>query len=155
MTMVFCRGCAKEIHEKAQNCPHCGFQQLSIQQVVTPQTSSPRTSLSTNDSTRKFHLTLVVTATIAVILLYATMAIPFVFITTGLCLGLCIRLYLIHNVQQFKDTKKLDWALLLCASGLAFVLMFLDYFHYQAPLLVFVAIRGLILYFSIYSNKAN
>lgn len=22
--MVFCRGCGKEIHETARNCPHCG-----------------------------------------------------------------------------------------------------------------------------------
>ena len=25
--MVFCRGCGKEIHEKAPACPHCGFVQ--------------------------------------------------------------------------------------------------------------------------------
>jgi TM2 domain-containing membrane protein YozV len=24
MKMVFCRGCGKEIHETAQNCPQCG-----------------------------------------------------------------------------------------------------------------------------------
>ena len=24
MGMVFCRGCGKQIHESAQNCPHCG-----------------------------------------------------------------------------------------------------------------------------------
>ena len=23
--MIFCRGCGKEIHETAPNCPHCGF----------------------------------------------------------------------------------------------------------------------------------
>jgi len=23
--MVYCRGCAKEIHETAQMCPHCGY----------------------------------------------------------------------------------------------------------------------------------
>lgn len=28
MTMVFCRGCGKEIHESAKMCPHCGFQYL-------------------------------------------------------------------------------------------------------------------------------
>jgi len=25
MSMVFCRGCGKEIHETAPMCPHCGF----------------------------------------------------------------------------------------------------------------------------------
>lgn len=27
MAMVFCRGCAKEIHETALTCPHCGAPQ--------------------------------------------------------------------------------------------------------------------------------
>jgi hypothetical protein len=27
MTMVFCRGCGKEIHESAASCPHCGAPQ--------------------------------------------------------------------------------------------------------------------------------
>ena len=27
MSMVFCRGCGKEIHETATMCPHCGYQQ--------------------------------------------------------------------------------------------------------------------------------
>ena len=26
MSMVFCRGCGKELHETAMMCPHCGFQ---------------------------------------------------------------------------------------------------------------------------------
>lgn len=29
MSMVFCRGCAKEIHESAQTCPGCGAPQRS------------------------------------------------------------------------------------------------------------------------------
>ncbi|MBS7418078.1 DUF4190 domain-containing protein [Pseudomonas syringae] len=42
MAMVFCRGCAKEIHETALNCPQCGASQVS----ATPakqlqQTGSP------------------------------------------------------------------------------------------------------------------
>ncbi len=27
MSMVFCRGCGKEIHETAPSCPHCGAPQ--------------------------------------------------------------------------------------------------------------------------------
>ncbi|MCU6432491.1 NINE protein [Undibacterium sp. Jales W-56] len=27
MSMVFCRGCGKEIHETALSCPYCGAQQ--------------------------------------------------------------------------------------------------------------------------------
>jgi hypothetical protein len=33
MTMVFCRGCGKELHETAAICPHCGFVQ-PIQSVL-------------------------------------------------------------------------------------------------------------------------
>ncbi len=33
MTMVFCRGCGKELHETAPICPHCGFVQ-PIQSVL-------------------------------------------------------------------------------------------------------------------------
>lgn len=29
MSMVFCRGCGKEIHSTANSCPHCGAQQIS------------------------------------------------------------------------------------------------------------------------------
>lgn len=30
MGMVFCRGCAKEIHETATSCPQCGAAQSSV-----------------------------------------------------------------------------------------------------------------------------
>ena len=33
MGMVYCRGCAKEIHESAPTCPHCG----AIQEVALVQ----------------------------------------------------------------------------------------------------------------------
>ncbi|PUA19507.1 hypothetical protein C7W93_06515 [Glaciimonas sp. PCH181] len=29
MTMVFCRGCGKEIHDSAPLCPHCGASQVA------------------------------------------------------------------------------------------------------------------------------
>lgn len=29
MSMVFCRGCGKEIHSTANSCPHCGAPQLN------------------------------------------------------------------------------------------------------------------------------
>ena len=30
MSMIFCRGCGKEIHETASTCPHCGAPQVAI-----------------------------------------------------------------------------------------------------------------------------
>jgi TM2 domain-containing membrane protein YozV len=35
MAMVFCRGCGKEIHETALNCPHCGAQQRVAANTAT------------------------------------------------------------------------------------------------------------------------
>ncbi|MCF8110371.1 MAG: TM2 domain-containing protein [Desulfobacteraceae bacterium] len=31
-SMVFCRGCGKEIHEDARTCPHCGAPQRATNQ---------------------------------------------------------------------------------------------------------------------------
>lgn len=36
MAMVYCRGCAKEIHESAASCPHCG----AVQHTETTKNSS-------------------------------------------------------------------------------------------------------------------
>lgn len=33
--MVFCTGCAREIHETAQSCPGCGAPQLAAQRKLT------------------------------------------------------------------------------------------------------------------------
>lgn len=42
MAMVFCRGCAKEIHETALNCPQCGASQIFAPPVKPLQaTGSP------------------------------------------------------------------------------------------------------------------
>jgi len=32
-TMVYCRGCGKEIHETAPTCPHCGAPQLNVRPI--------------------------------------------------------------------------------------------------------------------------
>ncbi|MGR2663693.1 DUF805 domain-containing protein [Chromobacterium haemolyticum] len=42
MAMVFCRGCAKEIHETAPSCPHCGaLQSGTVAQPAASQDISP------------------------------------------------------------------------------------------------------------------
>ena len=38
--MVFCRGCAKEIHSTASACPQCGAPQLSQQASTIPNTAA-------------------------------------------------------------------------------------------------------------------
>jgi uncharacterized membrane protein YhaH (DUF805 family) len=45
MSMVFCRGCAKEIHSTATACPQCGapqaFQQTHTASNAVPETGNP------------------------------------------------------------------------------------------------------------------
>lgn len=43
MSMIFCRGCGKELHESAVNCPHCG----------APQSSAPADLKKENSKARK------------------------------------------------------------------------------------------------------
>lgn len=43
MSMIFCRGCGKEIHETAVSCPHCG----------APQSSAPADPRKKNGTARK------------------------------------------------------------------------------------------------------
>ena len=38
MSMVFCRGCGKELHESAPTCPHCGFVQ-AVEEVIAKNSS--------------------------------------------------------------------------------------------------------------------
>jgi FtsH-binding integral membrane protein len=41
MSMIFCRGCGKSIHETALSCPHCGgLQAASAASVVSAQSPS-------------------------------------------------------------------------------------------------------------------
>ena len=41
MSMVFCRGCAKELHETAQMCPQCGAPQLLMNSNITTSNLRP------------------------------------------------------------------------------------------------------------------
>jgi TM2 domain-containing membrane protein YozV len=42
MAMVFCRGCAKEIHESAPTCPSCGAPQSIAPASIAPQSNSEK-----------------------------------------------------------------------------------------------------------------
>ncbi|MET3119979.1 hypothetical protein AAKU64_004227 [Undibacterium sp. GrIS 1.8] len=161
MTMVYCRGCAKEIHETAPSCPQCGcLQQVTIAtpnaasqshtNVNPPVSASSVSSLSAAfvkaDINKKFHLGLIIAATIAVILLYTTAAIPLIGIATGVSFGLSVRLLLAHKKNDFIGTKKLDWQLLVAAASVAFLLMLMKLYDIQGPVLIFVAVRSLVIY---------
>jgi hypothetical protein len=140
MSMVFCRGCAQQIHSEASTCPGCGAPQAA--------TTSAMDSLN-----KKFHITLIAAAAVGIVLLYTTQLIPLIGLATGLCFGLSLRLFLVHKKNNFAQTKKLDWMLLVGFSSLALILMLASFYSVQAPALIFVAVRALIMYFTIYSEK--
>lgn len=153
MSMVYCRGCAKEIHETAPSCPHCGCLQHSAA-AAPPVPSTPTKESAENALNKKFHLTMMIAAAIAVLLLYTTKAIPLIGVATGLCFGASVRLFMIHKKNDFVGTKKLDWMLLAGFSTVAFILMLVKRYDFQGLVLIFVAVRSLVMYFKMYSEPA-
>lgn len=105
-----------------------------------------------NSLNKKIHITLIAGAALAVLLLYTTKAFALIGIGTGLSLGLSWRLYFAHKRNGFAGTKQLDWILLSGFSTAAFCFMLAEYFTIQALLLIFVAVRALLMYFALYSR---
>jgi hypothetical protein len=57
MSMVFCRGCAKEIHESAQSCPGCGAPQGLVKlQSMQPGSSGSAPEVISESWLEKFAL---------------------------------------------------------------------------------------------------
>ena len=138
MSMVFCRGCAKELHETAQMCPQCGAPQGASTQAATMSSAgSPSMSLD-----KKFHIVLACAAAIAVLLLYTTRAFGLIGLATGLTFGLSVRLFISHQKRAFQGTSKWSWfAILFCAIA-AFGCVFFQAYNVQVVLLIFIAVRS-------------
>lgn len=151
MSMIHCRGCAKEIHETAPTCPHCGCVQLSVSTTL-PTKKMARDGQSIYGSDKNFHITLIVSAFIGVLLLYSTHLVGLIGAATGVSFGLSVRLYVTHKKNYFAGTQKIDWILITLFSTCALIFFLTSDYTIQGPLLIFVAVRTLILYFKIYSN---
>lgn len=57
MSMVFCRGCGKELHETAPTCPQCGAPQGNLNSVIKDikgNLSDTKENLSKFTHTKKF-----------------------------------------------------------------------------------------------------
>lgn len=57
MSMVFCRGCGKELHETAPTCPQCGAPQGNLNSVIKDikgNLSGTKENLSKFTHTKKF-----------------------------------------------------------------------------------------------------
>jgi len=104
---------------------------------------------------KKFLIGLIAVAGIGALLLYVTVDSLLTGATTGLSLGLSVRLFMAHKKNGFIGAKKLDWILLMVLSGIACALMVLGDPLTQAILLMIVAVRAIILYFTIYDQEAT
>jgi O-antigen/teichoic acid export membrane protein len=141
--MAFCSKCGTQVLSEAAFCGSCG---VAVGDTIPPIVHTP--AITVNSLDKKLHITLISAASIAVVLLYTTMAFPLIGIATGLSFGLSLRLFINHKKNNFKGTKKLDWILLAAFSTIAFILMFTKNYDIQALLLIFVAVRSLIMYFT-------
>lgn len=154
--MLFCRGCGRQIHKSAPTCPHCGCVQHSVK-AAPPNQTYLKEKAGKSDLTKSFHITLIAAAATAVVLLYTTRAFPLIGLATGITFGLSLRLFFIHNKNNFLGTQKVNWILLAVFSTLAFLFHLFSNGNYniQALFLIFVAVRSLMLYFIIYKDNAN
>ena len=151
MSMVHCRGCAKEIHETAPTCPHCGCVQQSVA-TASPSKKIASDGPSIESPDKKFHITLIVSAFIGVVLLYSTNLIGLIGAATGVSFGLSVRLFMVHKKNDFAGTKKIEWIVITLFSTCALIFFLTSDYTVQGPLLIFIAVRTLILYFKNYSN---
>lgn len=104
---------------------------------------------------KKFHITMIAAAAVGVLLLYTTMAFALIGAATGISFGLSIRLFFAHQKTEFAGTKKLDWIVLIIASSLSLLLMLTEDFNIQALFMIFLAVRSLFMYFTMYSKEAT
>lgn len=102
---------------------------------------------------QKLHITMIVAAGIGALLTFTTWWLAIIGACTGATFVICIRLFMRHSKRNFAGTKKLDWILLLVASSIAFLCMFVEVYSLTGFALIFVSVRALIMYFS--SNSAD
>jgi hypothetical protein len=144
--MVFCRGCGKQIHDSALACPDCGASQAPVGSTA----SGPKPASSFE---QKLHITMLVSAALAVALLYTTFAIWLISIASGVCLGLSWRLFVLHKRAGYHATRRSDWILLMVLAGIAFALILASEYTFQGLVLIVFGVRALIMYFSIHSPR--
>ncbi len=155
MTMVYCRGCGKQIHETALACPECGAPQKPAANPVAQAASATEVPLNPADSlNKKLHLVMLVAAALGVIFLFTTKAFVLIGAAAGVCFGLSVRLYLAHQKMGFAGSTKLNWMLVVGGTILSLICMLAERYTVQAMFLIFVGVRGLIMYFAIYNRPA-
>ncbi len=155
MTMVHCRECGKQIHETALACAECGAPRKPAANPVAQAASATEAALNSADSlNKKLHLVMLVAAALGVVFLFSTKAFGLIGAAAGVCFGLSVRLYLAHQKTGFAGSTKLNWMLMVGGTILSLICMMVELYTVQAMFLIFVGVRGLIMYFAIYNRPA-
>lgn len=157
--MAFCSSCGTQALPQATFCGSCGSSLSSTTSAAGVAQPSPTVHAapqpeSATSLDQKLHITLIVAAALGVLLIFTTYNLALIGACTGVSFGLSVRLFFSNKKRNFTDTKKLDWILLTIASTLALVLMMAEAYTIQGFLLIFVAVRALMMYFATSSRKA-
>jgi len=167
MNMVYCRGCGKQIHETALACPECGApQQASVTApsvVATAQSVSAPGVAGTPEATavaagsfmQKLHIALIASAGLGTVLIFTTLAFALIGACAGVAVVASIRLFLAHKKNGFQGSSQLNWALVMGGSILALLCMLGTFYYAMGLILIFVGVRSLLMYFTIYSKPAS
>lgn len=166
MNMVYCRGCAAQIHETALTCPQCGTsQQVSATTSVgAPAASVPgldaavspaTTAVAAGSFMQKLHIALIASAALGAVLIFTTLAFALIGACAGVAVVASIRLFLAHKKNSFQGSSQLNWALLMGGSVLALLCMLGTFYYAMGLILIFVGVRSLLMYFSVYSKPAT
>ncbi len=163
MTMVHCRSCGKQIHETALACPECGApQQASAAAASTgalaglDATVNPAaTAVAAGSFMQKLHMALIASAGMGAVLIFTTLAFALIGACAGVAVVASIRLFLAHKTNGFQGSSLLNWALVMGGSVLALLCMLGTFYYAMGLILIFVGVRSLLMYFSIYSKPVT
>lgn len=152
---AFCGSCGASLAAPASPPPGPGVAvAMAPAATPTPASTAPTpTSASGTSFDQKLHITLIASAGLGVLLIFTTYLIALIGACSGAAFVLSIRLYLRSKQNNFAETGKLDWILVMIAAGLALIFMFAEAYAIQGFLLIFVAVRALMMYFA--ANSRN
>ncbi len=167
MDTFYCRGCGRKIQETALACPECGTPQQAS--ITEPSAGAPAASVSGSDAAvnpaaaavaagsfmQKLHIALIASAGLGTVLIFTTLAFALIGACAGVAVVASIRLFLAHKKNAFHGSSQLNWTLVLGGSILALLCMLGTFYYAMGLILIFVGVRSLLMYFSIYSKPAT
>jgi hypothetical protein len=140
--VAFCSSCGTQAVAEAAFCGSCGN---AIAGGV-PHAGSPSGVPKTMSFEKKLHIVLIAAAGLGALLSFTTWYLGFIAACNGAAIALSVRLFLTHKKTNFAGTNKLDWILLMVATGLAMIMQFAEAYDFQGCLLIFASVRSLMMF---------